>query len=112
MLHRCKGFSPRGEGAVEEHGASGAPESGSPAEETVDASEMEKGAPYYVAALRSRECAACGGVKRTGDAFCRSCYGQLPGKVQKGLWRRIFYGFEEAYEEGLRLLKESRRKAR
>lgn len=112
VLHPCKGFSPRGEGSMASPGAGGAPESCGPtAEAEADVQEMGKGAPYYVAALRSGECAGCGGVKRTGDAFCRGCYGKLPGKVQRGLYKRMFSGFEEAYEEGLRLLNEPRRKA-
>lgn len=50
------------------------------------------------AAFMSVRCAGCDGVKRERNAFCLSCYRQLPRALQSSLWKRFGQGFEEAYQ--------------
>lgn len=52
------------------------------------------------------KCEACGDPKRRNTAFCPACYFRLPKDTQKALWNRIGEGFEEAYEAGLKWLRD------
>lgn len=52
-------------------------------------------------AFAGTHCAGCEGTKRTYNAFCLSCYRQLPGALQSSLWKRFGSGFEEAYQASL-----------
>ena len=47
--------------------------------------------------LSSETCGWCGKAKERRRAFCLNCYLWLPSVMQRGLWRRIGSGFEEAY---------------
>jgi hypothetical protein len=53
--------------------------------------------PEIFAAFSGILCAACSGRKQRHNAFCRSCYRQLPNALQKALWQRFGSGFEQAY---------------
>lgn len=49
-------------------------------------------------AFMSTNCAGCAGQKKTRNAFCLSCYRQLPRALKVSLWKRFGAGFEEAYQ--------------
>lgn len=47
------------------------------------------------------KCQGCSGEKRPMNAFCNSCYRQLPAALKSSLWKRFGSGFEEAYQASL-----------
>ena len=51
-------------------------------------------------------CQGCGGLKRRHNAFCVSCYRQLPPGLKASLWKRFGSGFEEAYQACLSWFRE------
>lgn len=53
---------------------------------------------FYLEELKSDEC-RCGAWKRERNTFCYVCYKSLPGDIQKGLYKPIGDGYEEAREE-------------
>jgi hypothetical protein len=55
---------------------------------------------------KSTRCSACGGIKKTMNAFCRSCYYRLPVTMRQALWQRFGEGFEEAFEAAKNWFKE------
>jgi hypothetical protein len=50
-----------------------------------------------IKAMRAPKC-VCGREKRFGICFCSGCWNALPGGLQRGLYRLIGVGFEQAYE--------------
>ena len=60
---------------------------------------------FYIKELRSEEC-FCGKAKKRGWSFCYLCYRSLPRDMQRDLWRRIGFGYEEAYEAAVKWLDE------
>lgn len=64
---------------------------------------MTKDPMFYVSELRSDEC-QCGPNKKPGRSFCYGCYKALPKDIQKGLYRRIYDGYEQAYDEAVKFL--------
>src|SRR4051812_12736960 len=57
-------------------------------------------------AFMALNCAGCGGEKQRRNAFCLSCYRQLPKALQSCLWKRFGSGFEEAYQACLSWFRE------
>lgn len=47
--------------------------------------------------LKSDTC-QCGQPKGYKMVFCRTCYGKLPPAIQKALYQRIGFGFEQSYD--------------
>ena len=50
-------------------------------------------------------CPICTKWKEPANAFCKSCYRELPIPMQRALWKRFGSGFEKAFEEGYWFLK-------
>ena len=63
----------------------------------------EKDVRFYLQELQSEEC-QCGRWKKPGYSFCFICYRRLPRDMQRALYRRVFDGYEEAYEEAVAFL--------
>lgn len=40
----------------------------------------------------------CGKPKQRGHTFCRFCYFRLPPQLGQALYKRLGYGYREAYE--------------
>jgi len=57
------------------------------------------------AELAGRVC-ACGAEKGVGKSLCLGCYRSLPTDLQQGLYRRMGEGYEQAYEDASRYLRE------
>lgn len=58
---------------------------------------------FYLKELRSTTC-ACEREKAPYRSFCARCFRALPGDLQRGLYRRMGDGYEEAYEAAFRWL--------
>jgi hypothetical protein len=58
-----------------------------------------------VKSLRSGSCEGCGGFKRPGFSHCSKCYYKLSVQIRKRLYLRVGNGYEEAFEESLKVLK-------
>jgi hypothetical protein len=63
----------------------------------------EKDTLFYVAELKSEEC-ACSRAKKSGFSFCYKCYEQLPFDMKKALYRQVGNGYEAAYEAAYKWL--------
>lgn len=48
----------------------------------------------------------CGEPKVPKQTFCRFCYGKLPRKLQRELYRMVGEGYEEAYAASCTVLDE------
>lgn len=59
---------------------------------------------YLLVILATTEC-VCGAEKTYSTAFCDRCYSNLPANLQRGLERRVGWGFGKAYEKALKFLK-------
>jgi hypothetical protein len=57
--------------------------------------------------LDSTTCEVCGKTKRRWMSHCRSCYYRLPPKMRSALYRPYGEGYEEAFEDSLRYLKDA-----
>jgi hypothetical protein len=57
--------------------------------------------------LGSSTCPACNNKKQVKQCFCRPCYFKLPVPMRTALYKRVGFGFEEAYTEALRSLEGS-----
>jgi hypothetical protein len=55
---------------------------------------------FYVETRKAEEC-LCGREKSSGRSFCYHCYKELPGDMQKALYRQIGDGYEEAFEDAV-----------
>ena len=55
---------------------------------------------FYITELQSEEC-FCGKKKNAGNSFCCGCYKSLPRDMQKGLYLRMFQGYEENYDDAV-----------
>jgi hypothetical protein len=60
---------------------------------------------FYLRELRGEEC-QCGKAKKSGHSFCWECYKSLPNDMQRALYRRYGYGYEEAYDAAVKWLTE------
>jgi hypothetical protein len=56
--------------------------------------------------LGSKTCGSCGGRKREKMSHCTKCYYALPSATRRALYQGFGDGYEEAYEESLRILAE------
>jgi hypothetical protein len=56
--------------------------------------------------LLDRAC-RCGAAKLRKTAFCQACYGALPMRLRRALWRKLGRGFEEAYQAAVEWLEEA-----
>jgi hypothetical protein len=63
---------------------------------------------FYVDEFKSNQC-YCGNKKRPNTAFCYSCYSSLPQEMQEALYKRLGFGYEEAYHKAIQFL-ESQKK--
>ena len=63
---------------------------------------------FYLSELNGEEC-VCGSWKKSRMSFCYICYRKLPPDMQKDLWQHMGQGYEEAYDEAVRWLKEDGR---
>ena len=52
---------------------------------------------FYIDCLKSDQC-LCERSKKPGYSFCFRCYKALPADMQKALWQRMGFGYEEAFE--------------
>jgi hypothetical protein len=50
------------------------------------------------------EVCRCGAPKRSKRSFCRQCYYRLPLVLQTRLYCRVGHGYEEAYQEAIKIL--------
>jgi hypothetical protein len=66
----------------------------------------EKDLEWYMQQLLGNEC-LCGREKREKNAFCYRCYRALPPEMQKALYRSMYDGYDEAFEEAHRYLTEN-----
>jgi len=57
--------------------------------------------------LRGIKC-RCGKRKTSGQTFCRGCYYSLSPEIRSMLYRRLGQGYEEAYSEAVRYLRDMR----
>lgn len=55
--------------------------------------------------LQSTVCSGCGGVKKARMSHCGRCYHKLPQWLKRKLYSRFGEGYEEAYEDSLKILK-------
>lgn len=67
---------------------------------------QDKDLKWYVEEFLSEEC-LCGRPKKPRFSFCYRCYKALPGDIQRRLYRMIGYGYEEAFEEGVKWLEQN-----
>ena len=51
-----------------------------------------------VQSLRSAECPACAGSKKSGMSFCYACYRDLPKGMARALYKRVGQGYEAAFD--------------
>jgi hypothetical protein len=63
---------------------------------------------FYLQELNSEEC-ACGAWKKKRLSFCYTCYRALSKDMQKDLYQRMGEGYEEAYDDAIRWLREEGR---
>ena len=61
---------------------------------------MSNDLKFYLDVLQSDQC-QCERKKKPRMALCYKCYSKLPPDLQRGLWKRLRAGFEEAYEEAV-----------
>ena len=64
---------------------------------------MTEDIKFYLEILKSYEC-QCGNYKIYTNALCYSCFKKLPDHIQKDLYSKIKFGFEEAYDEAVKWL--------
>lgn len=55
---------------------------------------------FYIETRKAEEC-LCGREKSSGRSFCYRCYKELPGDMQRALYRKMGDGYEEAFEEAV-----------
>jgi hypothetical protein len=60
---------------------------------------------FYISELRSEEC-QCGKTKKSKMSLCFQCYSSLPKEMQRDLYRPLGRGYEEAYDNAVKLLNE------
>ena len=56
-----------------------------------------------LAELKATKC-HCGKNKATMKSLCRTCYFALPEHMRRALYKRIFEGYEEAYQASIEYL--------
>ena len=66
----------------------------------------EKDLRWYVEEYMKEEC-LCGKPKKSRYSFCWTCFHELPGEMQRGLYRMIGHGYERAFEEAVKWLQET-----
>lgn len=65
--------------------------------------QKKKDWEWYFKELMGEEC-LCERSKKSGHAFCYRDFKELPGDLQKVLYRRIGNGYEEAFEDAVNFL--------
>lgn len=65
-----------------------------------------KDAKFYLSELKSGEC-FCGKNKRSGYSFCYHCFQSLPQDIRNGLYRKIWNGYPEAYDQAVGYLEQN-----
>lgn len=53
------------------------------------------------------ECIICGGQKRKNQSFCPRCFIALPPKKRAALYLAFGDGYEDAFEEAVKFLREA-----
>jgi hypothetical protein len=56
--------------------------------------------------LSGTTCRGCDGAKARRMSHCRRCYMELPKDLRRQLYNRVGSGYEEAYTESVKILRE------
>lgn len=67
---------------------------------------IDKDRRWYAGELAGEQC-LCENYKSSGYSFCYRCYRELPGEMQKALYRKVGAGYEEAFEAAVKYLEEN-----